>query len=372
MSSRRAASSPPATLELVDAREPRVAAIWAGLERKAAPPYFLTWGWMSNWIACLPPDETPQLAKLSVEGEAVAAFFLGRRRVVRHRVLTSRALFLNTTGLDRWDELTIEHNAVLAAPEAPLSLGAIVAALPSDWDEIFLPALSRTTFPGNALDEEVAGHVVRIDQVVPSPFVDLAKVRAAPDGYLGLVSYRTRKQIRRAERDFGAVTLEAAADVAQALAFYGELVDLHGRNWRARGLPGAFADPWFDAFHRRLIADRFGRGEIQLLRLRSGSATIGCLYSLISAGRVLCYQTGFASFEDPHLKPGYLGHAEAVRYNAAAGHASYDLLGGDSRYKLSLATDEGSLVWARLQRRRVRFVIEERLRRWKRALRRKG
>ena len=67
---------------------------------------------------------------------------------------------------------------------------------------------------------------------------------------------------------------------------------------------------------------------------------------------------------DRHLRPGYLCHAHAIEHCAKEGHAIYDLLGGDARYKASLATDETSLVWARVQRRRLQFVVEDRLRQW--------
>jgi hypothetical protein len=356
-------------LELLDPYGPRVAEIWRALEREAAPLYFLSWSWICNWLACLPRGEAPPLAVLRLDDRLVAAFFLGRRRLVRHGLLPSRTLFLNVTGEKRWDDLTVEHNGVLCARAARLSLATFVDALPGDWDELSLPALSRATFPGSALDEPLTRHVVRIDRESPSPFIDLKAVRSCPGGYLELVSSGTRAQIRRAERGFGDVHLEQAAGLREAFEVYDELVELHTRAWRSRCLPGAFADPWFDGFHRRLIGERFSHGEIQLLRLRSGGATLGCLYNLVLAGRVLFYQGGFRTFDDPRLKVGYLCHAEAVRHNAAAGHAIYDLLGGASRYKRSLATGEVSLVWARIQRPLARFHVEERLRRWKRALR---
>jgi CelD/BcsL family acetyltransferase involved in cellulose biosynthesis len=355
-------------LEMLDPYGPRTEEIWRALESQASPPYFLSWGWMGNWLACVPRGEAPRLAAVLVDGTPAAAFLLGRRRRVRHLVVASQMLFLNAAGDPRWDAVTLEHNAVLCPPSTRLSLAALVGALPHDWDELVLPALSRERFPGNALDEPLAGHTVRIDGEVPSPYVDLERVRAAPGGYLGLLRSGTRTQIRRAERGLGDVRLDVAASVPEAQEIYEEMVDLHTRSWRARGLPGAFADPWFDGFHRRLIGDRFDRGETQLLRLRSRGATVGCLYNLVSAGRVLFYQSGFPSFDDPHVKPGYVCHAAAVRHNAAAGHSVYDLLGGGSRYKLSLATDQVGLVWARVQRRSVRFAVEEGVRRWKRAV----
>ena len=350
-------------MALIDARDVRVEAIWRGLEALARPTYFLTWGWIETWLSSLPLDAMPRLAVITDAGAVVAACFLGHRRVVRHHILPVRATFLNTTGIPHLDELCIEHNRVLALPGTTWPVAALVDLLPRDWDELVLPCVDA-----GALDPLTVGpdHHVRVDREVSAPFVDLARVRAAGD-YLAVLGSNTRAQIRRARRAVGPCELEVAGSLAHAFEIYGELVALHTASWRARSQPGAFADPWFDGFHRRLIERRFGHGEIELLRLRAGGKTIGCIYNLIANGHVLFYQSGLAQFDDPHSKPGYLCHAAAIEHAAAAGRAIYDLLGGDARYKASLSTDATRLVWLRVQRRLVRFAIEDRMRHWKRA-----
>jgi CelD/BcsL family acetyltransferase involved in cellulose biosynthesis len=348
-------------LEFVDPHAACAKAIWCGLERAARPPYFLTWGWVDNWLASLPGSDVPVLAVIRDAGEVVGAFFLSRRKLVRHRVVASRAAFINTTGVPSYDELCIEHNGILGYR---CTLAKLIELLPDDWDELYLPGIDRARF--RELDVP-PGYRVRVDREVPSPFVDLARVRAADD-YLSLVSANTRSQIRRARRRVGTCELDVARSLGEALELYDELVALHAASWRARGEPGAFANPWFDRFHRRLIEQRFAHGEIQLLRLRSGSATIGCLYNLVASDRVLFYQSGLARSADPHVKPGMLCHAAAIAHCAGAGHVVYDLLGGSARYKASLATDATRLIWLRVQRARLRFAIEERMRGWKRAL----
>jgi hypothetical protein len=359
-------------LILLPCHDARVEQIWGELEAKTAPTYFLTWGWVLTWLSCLPPEQAPFLAAIQEDGRTVGAFFVARRRVVRHGLLVSNLRLLNATGVERFDELCVEHNCILCTPGTALSLAALLALLPPDWDELLLPALSTDLFPGSALAEPVPGHRVSIDREVAAPYVDLARVRAAPDGYLSLLRPGTRAQVKRARRGFGALTLELAEDVAQAMDVYQELVRLHLARWRARGQPGAFADPWFDGFHRRLIASRFQHAEIQLLRVRAGETTVGCLYNLVASGRVLFYQGGLAEFGDPRLKPGLVCHAAAVEHNAARGHATYDLLGGEARYKRSLATDEARLVWARVQRPLLRFTVERWARRLSRALALRG
>ncbi|MBS1121927.1 MAG: cellulose biosynthesis protein CelD, partial [Deltaproteobacteria bacterium] len=347
--------------DLVDPADPYVEAIWRALEHRSPPAYFLSWGWIENWLACIPKRHLPPLAVISSDGVATAAAFLARRTLVRHHMLPSRAAFLNTTGIPRFDDLQIEHNSLLGTAD----LATLVELVPGDWDELILPGVSASAFA--AISSET--YHVRIDRAVPSPFVDLERVRSSAGGYLALLDAHTRAQIRRARRGVSDLAIEHATNVEQARAIYDELVELHGASWRARGQPGAFADPWFDMFHRRLIDGRFGAGEIELMRVTARGRTLGCLYNFVSHGKVLFYQSGFAHEDDPRIKLGFLCHAAAIEDAARAGHVTYDFLGGDARYKHSLATNEVRLVWGRVQRPLARFAIEDRLRSWKHALR---
>lgn len=345
----------PRQLEIIDPYTPHAEAIWRELERDHRPGYFLTWGWVENWLAMLPRDEAPGLAILREGGAIVGAFFLARRAQVRHGLLPSRGAFINATGVQRRDELCIEHNGILGRG---LSLARLVELLPPDWDELFLPGVDQADFADHTVRP---GYRVRVARATPAPFVDLTRVRTSGD-YLRLLSSNTRSQIRRAQRRAGACTLDVAATLEEALAIYDELIALHTASWQGRGEPGVFADPWFERFHRRLIEQRFAHGEIQLLRLRNAQGTIGCLYNLVSSGKVLFYQSGLATFDDPVMKPGYLAHAAAIARCAAAGHEVYDFLGGTARYKASLATDSTQLAWLCVQRARLRFALEDRAR----------
>jgi hypothetical protein len=320
----------------------------------------LTWPWISNWLTCLPRDEAPRLAVISDRGTPIAACFLGRRWVLRHHLLPARAVFLNTTGLPGRDELCVEHNGLLRAPGVEVSLAQLAGLLPFEWDEMVMPAVDSDAF--GAL--EAGPYRVLVDREVAAPFVDLGAVRAAGD-YLLLISHKTRSQIRRARRELGPCRVEAATDLPTAMSIFDELVTLHAAQWREKGHPGAFADPWIAHFHRTLIQQRLRHGEIQLLRVRARDRTVGCTYGLIANGRVLVYQSGFARFDDPHIKPGYVCHAAGIEHAAAAGHAVYDPLGGDARYKESLSTGATRMVWLRIQRRLPRFTLDEVLRSWK-------
>lgn len=344
-------------VEILDAHDHRAGAIWHALEG-GNTNYFLSWPWIDHWLASLPRSHAPRLAVFRDGNAAIAAGLFGRRRVIRHHVVPSRAWFLHATGDPRFDELTVEHNALVGAR---VPLAALVAALPPEWDELVLSAIDRHAF-GTPMAEGVRVHV---DREVACPYVDLQRVRDADGGYLGVLGAATRAQIRRSRRVLGELSVEVASDAMHALAIYSELVELQQASWRLRGEPGAFADPWFERFHRELIAARLG--EAELVRVRAGSQTVGCLYNFVYRGRVLFYQSGLATFTDPHVKPGLVTHAAAISNAAARGDDIYDFLGGDGRYKHNLATGTTLLRWLRVQQPRIRFTIEDHLRDWKHA-----
>ncbi len=343
-------------LELIDA-----AGAEAAYREIDAPSFFTSWGWIGNWLACLPADRAPRLliarqaswSPGARDGDRIGIGCLAERRTLRRGVVPIRSLHLNVTGVPRLDELTIEYNG-LAGHEPPLA--DLLAALPGSWDEVELPGVLETAFGGLAVPDR---YRLVVERRSPVYFVDLETVRTK--GYLAQLSSSTRSQVRRAQKAAGAITLELAGDPAHAIAIYDELRALHTAQWRERGHPGAFTDPWIDRFHRRLIATRFPAGEIQLARVRSGTATLGCLYNFVWRGRVLQYQTGFRPSTDSRDKPGYVCHTAAIEHCAAAGLAVYDFLAGDHRYKDSLSTGNTSLLWVRVQRKRWRFALEDRL-----------
>lgn len=345
-------------LDFYDPYSPRAAATWRTLEASAAPAYFLSWPWIENWLACVPPEQAPQLAVVSDAAGPRAAFFLGRRFQVRNRIVPTRAMFLNATGDTQLDSVCIEYNG-LVGRDVPLD--TLIDVLPSGWDELFLPGLHETALGGLDRVAPAGDYRVRIDRQVPVHFVKLERVRERD--YLSLLSSQTRSQVRRAQREAAVTRVEIAADVDHAKDIFNELCTLHNARWQAKGHPGAFSDPWFCRLHQRLIERRLATGEIQLLRVRGSTGTIGCLYNFVHQRRVLQYQCGFASFSDPHRKPGFVCHTAAIEHAAAVGLDVYDFLGGNSRYKKSLSTDLGSLSWARVQRPRWRFFVEDQLRR---------
>src|SRR5688572_21085883 len=177
-------------LQLIDASANEVKQTWRDLEKGPARSFFVSWGWMENWLACLPRENRPQLAVIRDGEDPVAAFFLTSRDVKRLGLVGSRALYMNTTGIPQFDNLWIEYNG-LAGRE--LSMGRIIDVLPDDWDELFLPGLRPAAF-GGLTESIIRGFHVRIEREVPVFMVDLARVRES--GYLPLLGSQTRSHVR--------------------------------------------------------------------------------------------------------------------------------------------------------------------------------
>jgi hypothetical protein len=344
----------------------RIREIWESLEESANTSYFLSWGWIENWIASLPDHAKPELAVFLEGKEPLLTFFLGKSDLVRKHLFKSCGWFVNATGIPAFDRVYIEYNGFLCKNPEAFRFIDIINSLPKSWDELYLPGLDMRSFPGMVALDNISPYktTIKDDIVVLSPVVDLDKVRARGGDYLSLLSANTRAQIHRSCRlceKTAPLQLEVALDICNAMDIYDELVDLHENTWTNRSQEGAFSSDYLLEFHKQLIQRRFAYNEIQLLRIRYDSKTIACLYNFVYKDNVFFYQSGINYNLDKRLKPGLVAHVEAIKHNAAAGHKIYDFLGGESRYKMSLATNHNRLIWLRVQKPLLKFRIENTL-----------
>lgn len=343
---------------------------WQDLERRARPSFFQSWGWVENWLRCLPPELRPQLMHVQCSDRDVGLGVLGYRRLLRRRIIPTKSFFLSEVGLPEYDALTIEHNGMLVenTQEREVVAAALHCLLDQSipWDELRLSGLDSET----AVNYLEACSAVGLASVVhfekPYYFTELDKVRDAGGDMLSVLSRNTRYQMRRSLKAYearGPLRLRAAASTDEALSLFDQLRLLHQRHWTAKGHRGAFASAFAREFHSSLIRSRFPAGEIQLLEILVGDCPIGYLYNFVKNDVVYSYQSSFSYEDDPRLKPGLLSHYQAVQYNVSLKRARYDFLMGDQQYKRSLATDQARMLWMTIQRKRLRFRVENALRR---------
>lgn len=340
----------------------KLASEWRGLEERADGSFFMSWSWIGCWIEALRGGVELLVLRARLDGRTVGLAVFATHLERRHRFITSRTLRLHATGRPELDSLTIECNGFLVDRDCAAAVSRRMLAhllqRESGWDELRMDGLSDMgSLPSSS--ENVTVRIV----TYPNHYVDLAPVRGSPAGYLSLLGAKTRSRIRRSCKEYeslGKLELRCASDAAQALAFLEGLKTLHQHYWTARGEPGAFANAFFERFHRQLVRSAFSRGEIQLLAVDAGARRIGYLYNFVYRGRVYDYQSGLDYHVcEKHNRPGLVAHMLAVDFSARCGHRVYDYLAGDSEYKQALGTAVGAMSWVTVQRDRVRFRIED-------------
>jgi CelD/BcsL family acetyltransferase involved in cellulose biosynthesis len=327
-----------------------LASQWRALEERSNASFFQSWSWIGTWLTTLPAGITPLVARCENAGDLVALGIIVPSRSRPQFLRYSRRLFLNETGVADLDVLFIEHNGWLADHRHDEAITRFVvhslAATRGLGDEIILGGVDERALAITT----PRGYIRRIANSLPAFSLDLTG-----DGIADLARFgrNTRYQIRRARRDYGAlgpITITVPRNAIEAQAFLGELKALHQFYWEGRGRPGAFTRPYFEQFHRHLIATCWERGEVELLRVRAGDRTVGLLYNFIHRGKVYAYQSGFDYALLPRGHPGLLCHWLAIERHRAGGQRVYDFLAGDNRLKRSLSSTTTQLHWVILKR----------------------
>jgi CelD/BcsL family acetyltransferase involved in cellulose biosynthesis len=349
-------------------------AAWRGLETRADITFFLSWGWIGAWI-----DEAgmPDLVLVGrAEGGIVCLGLLRRSVARRHGFVRSRTLHLHATGCEEQDVIFIEYNGFLAdrrlgavEPQAIAFLRGRQAEI-GRFDEIGLGGLVEAQYEA----VRQAGFRTHVEALKSTAFVDLAALRASGGEYLATLSANTRGQIRRAVRLYearGPLSVTRARDAGEALDYFEAMGVLHEAAWRARGESGgAWRFPFLLAVHRRIVAQSFASGGVDIVRIGCGDEVIGYIYCLVRGGWFGSYLSGFAYEADNKAKPGLVSFYLYVEHLLKSDAQVLDFLAGDHRYKTSLGTPGPRMFWLRVQERRPQLLLERALRQGKQALER--
>ena len=326
-------------------------ALWCTLEERAKASFFLSWRWIGAWL--LESGATPALFVAQRNRSVVGLALIGAD-CSRLGPLRVPRIYLNQSGSPDFDCVYIEYNDVLvdfeyenAAREAYLA-AVCHREIPGrlQWSEMHWVAspLAAEQMPANPK------LVMDRGKTSVSPFIHLDAVRKSGNDLCALLSSNTRSQIRRSVRLYhalGELHLDRASTRRDALNWLEELRCLHQARWISQGAKGAFAQPFFARFLRRLVEREFDSGVVDILRVSAGAYDFAYLCNFVYRDRVSSYQAGFRFGPDGRYKPGLVAHALAAQhYSRHNSHLRlYSLLAGGAQYKRSLSTGAEELFW---------------------------
>ena len=155
------------------------------------------------------------------------------------------------------------------------------------------------------------------------------------DEYVKSLGKNMREQIkrypRRLEKQFS-VQYELAQTPAQVDEFWNQLVELHGRRWRARGQTGVLALPARRRFHRQICHKFLENDWLRLWRLKCDGRPACVLLSYFWGGKYWFFIGGF----EPELMRWSVGtclFGRVLREAIGEGATEFDFLRGAEDYK---------------------------------------
>lgn len=300
--------------------------------RLATPSPMQSHEWLSTWWECHASDHRRLAVVVARQGGqlvGVAPWYLQRR--------------LGRTAL-RWladGRVASDHHTLLAAEGQQSRFASALAQwllrqreLP--WGSLKLEAVdSRDPNCGGllqALSQAGCPQLGRPD--VGSCAIDLP---GDWENYLMQVSKNHRKRCRRWYKQYfetGRATVDVATTTSECMASWQNLIDLHNARRATVGQQGAFHDPRFAEFLRRVTPKLADRGSVQLRLLRIDERPLAAEYVLLGPDCWYAYQSGLSPAGQEHAA-GSLSILAMLRDAVAAGCTRFDLLRGDEDYKFS-------------------------------------
>ncbi len=337
---------------------------WQALEAHSNATFFLSWSWVSTWLASYSPNT--DVFCVYHKGELVGLSLLCRSTFSSWKRFSSHRLHVNQTGDPALDQIWTEYNGLLCSLEHEEQiLGLFLPYLVkyyTGWDELQLGAITKRL--ANTLHE--SSNLMRLDLwQSPSYGVDLEQLHAEENSFLGSLSRNTRYQIRRSLKLYdseGGVRLQFADSKAEAQRFFEEIAPLHLAKWGSKPGESGFSNPAFVKFHQHLIDIGFPLKQVDVIKIFCGERVLGYLYNFLYKGRVYFYLSGLVSEQDAKLKPGLCSHAIAIQHYMDKGFIFYDFMGGQDRYKSSLGKAHEELYHISLQKPCLKFKMESFLR----------
>lgn len=318
------------------ARPTQLAQAWRSLEDDRHSP-FQRWAWIETWLAELPGRvESVGIElhdHLGLAGVACMASVAGSQRWA-----------LGHTGDDDLDVIFVEHNGLVTRPDVDLVDAYRVLIEVAEGLSARELRVDGTA-DGAVIARSVGERALARRAVKPSPHrtVGAGDARRWIEAMPGESGRRLRRSLALYEVE-GPLMIHRHVEFSDRRAALHTLSAQSIEHWQARGHESCFGNPFFAAFHERLVAS-----HPELVRLQTvacGQRPIALLYGLEWPGGVCAYQSVRREERDNRLRPGLVAHALAMDdARPAHGCTRYDLLAGGERYKQQLATGATELTW---------------------------
>ena len=159
--------------------------------------------------------------------------------------------------------------------------------------------------------------------------------------YLAGRSKNTRKKIgetRRWLKRHPTFKLVRAETEEQALTAFEALERFHQERWKAKGYPGAFADPRVARFHKAAARSALRNGQLRMYTLSDGDDVLAVSYNFRVGPAAEGYLT---SFDQRYAQgsPGVLLRAFTIEQSISEGATLFDWLEGAESYKAAWCSD---------------------------------
>jgi CelD/BcsL family acetyltransferase involved in cellulose biosynthesis len=337
---------------------------WAPLfEASGSDSIFLSPAWMATWVAVYGADFTGSWVHWELDGRVVAGCLLVER-VIRVKGVPFRSQFLNATGKAEAPTPLAEFNDVLHLPGHGDAVAADLVELLHErsWGRLLLSGHEPDGIIARVLS--AVGGTQTEQRCQPSPFVDLRALGDKP--FESTVTGKSGTNLRRNRRDYeaqlGEIAVRRAADLDEALHFFGQMRELHLARWTDLDKSTSLAADTVVDFHQRVIRALFASGSVDLLRVGNATRPVGFLYNFVSRGKVSMFQSGFDYEPTSRRSPGLLTHALAIEHYRRRGLREYDFLSGDAQYKRTLCNGVRELLWTTIYRDRpwIRVLLAAR------------
>src|SRR5581483_10743914 len=303
------------------------------LEASRANTIFLTWEWISSWMASDGRRRSPFVVCIrsaSRELVGVAPFYLSTLRLGRtipYRTL--RILADTATGAEYADWIVRPD----VEQEVTRAIAGALAGARSCWDCLWMPNVAGWTGATERVMEQCQ-HRALLSRSRPCEFGALA-LPDTMDAYVRSLSSNKRQQLRGEMRRISGrqgVRVHRCETVDQIPRFLDALFDLHYRRWKTRGEKGSFLRrPQLVEFYKQFVPLALAKDWLWL-------------FALEDEGEVKAVQLGYVyndvfhqiqeGFDPEYVKGvGNVLRAHVIEACIEAGVRTFDFLGEMSEHK---------------------------------------